>query len=92
MPRPARLPASCLHSCLQLCATYGSRNASLYDIGTPTKGPCTRSWGDQKWCQMCAPCANATNIAITDMTRHKYQLAVDGYGASYDGTAWKLLR
>ncbi len=73
----ARLPIRA-----DLCKLYW--NSTLFDIGLSVK---TNRNMNSCPCCLC----NKSHLDVSYMRNFKYQLNVDGHGASYDANAWKLL-
>jgi hypothetical protein len=83
--------ASDSNSLLQPRAEFCLYNKDYFDIGITRAEPSREmpAWF-RTMHESCSLCSNATHLNMSEMAGYKYQVAIDGYGTSWDGTFWKL--
>lgn len=72
-----------------LCNAYGSNGTEGFNIGVLVSRACENS--TRPYCTVCRYKCSSPKLSRAEQASYKYQLSVDGIGASYDGTVWKLL-
>lgn len=72
----------------KMCVLF--HNSSLVDVGLVNIPVGHVSGVFHRLEQECTPCSQAAPLTADEMKQYKFQINVDGFGTSWDGTFWKL--
>ncbi|KAI8114399.1 hypothetical protein M9434_002524 [Picochlorum sp. BPE23] len=76
----------------EFCLSLYNEHHVDYRLVSSGTQHCSSSSDRMQYMESCSPCcSNASLPLYENSTAYKYQLILDGYGPSYDGSIWKFL-